>query len=167
MSTNTDTKTAIPKSLDARVLARIIEEGYGREAWHGPDLKTALADVTPELAFWRPAPERHSIAEVALHHAYCAHSVRAQLSGKPSEPFLLEGDDWFALQDQDGPSWPEIQASVEAEQRRLAEVIADMVGGRVKSPLSETRRFELVLGITCHAIYHAGQIQLNKRLHGK
>jgi DinB superfamily len=130
-------------------------------------LKTALADVPPELAFWRPAPGRHSIAEIALHHAYCAHSVLGQLSGKPSEPFLLEGDDWFALQDQDGPSWPEIQATVETEQRLLAEVAADRVGGGVKSQLSDTRRFELVLGITCHAVYHAGQIQLIKRLHGK
>ena len=167
MSTNTSTKIAIRKDLDAHVLVRIIEEGYGQEAWHGPDLKTALADVTQELAFWRPAPGRHSIAEIALHHAYCAHSVRGQLSGKPSEPFLLEGDDWFALQDQSSLSWTEIQATVQTEQKRLAEVVADMVGGRVKSPLSDTRRFELVLGITCHAVYHAGQIQLIKRLHGQ
>jgi hypothetical protein len=27
------------------------------------------------------------------------------------------------------------------------------------------QRFTLVLGITCHAVYHAGQIQLIKRLH--
>ena len=37
--------------------------------------------------------------------------------------------------------------------------------GVVKSPLAETERFNLILGITCHAIYHAGQVQLIKRLH--
>jgi hypothetical protein len=36
--------------------------------------------------------------------------------------------------------------------------------GRVTSPLGETERFDLFLGITCHAVYHAGQIQLIKRL---
>src|SRR5262245_37268560 len=52
--------------------ARILREGYGEGAWHGPDLKAALADVTDANAFWRPAPGRHNIAEVALHHAYYA-----------------------------------------------------------------------------------------------
>jgi len=32
--------------------------------------------------------------------------------------------------------------------------------------LPERERFDLVLGITCHAIYHAGQIQLVKALRG-
>src|SRR5439155_6236180 len=59
-----------PKGLDARVL----NEGYGTGAWHGPDLKAELGDVTPELAFWRPARGRHNIAEIALHHAFCARS---------------------------------------------------------------------------------------------
>jgi hypothetical protein len=37
-------------------------------------------------------------------------------------------------------------------------VVADL-----PSPLAE-RAVDLVLGITCHAVYHAGQIQLIKRL---
>jgi hypothetical protein len=53
------------------VEARILREGYSEGAWHGPDLKAALADVTSPLAFWRPAPARHNIVKVALHHAYC------------------------------------------------------------------------------------------------
>ena len=28
------------------LLTRLINEGYGTGAWHGPDLKAALADVT-------------------------------------------------------------------------------------------------------------------------
>jgi hypothetical protein len=66
-------------------------------AWHGPDLKVALDDVSAEHAFWRSSSERHNIAEIALHHAYCARSVRGQLSGSQPEPFVLEGDDWFSL----------------------------------------------------------------------
>ena len=37
---------------------RILREGYGEGAWHGPDLKTALADVRSDDAFRRPAPGR-------------------------------------------------------------------------------------------------------------
>ena len=166
MSTTTKARTTTPTSSDAS-LPRILQEGYGPGAWHGPDLKAALADVSPELAFWRPATGRHSIAEIALHHAYCARSVRAQLSGTPPEPFVLEGDDWFALSEGHDLGWPEIQAALEAEQRRLAGVVADLGAGRAKSPLSDTQRFDLALGIACHAIYHAGQVQLLKRLHAR
>jgi hypothetical protein len=164
MSTTTSGKTAVPSGLDARVLARIHEEGYGPGAWHGADLKAALADVTPDLAFWRPGAGRHNIAEIALHHAYCTRAVRGQLSGTPPEPFVVEGEDWFVLPDATGLTWNDVRSAVEAEQRRLAAVLAEIAGNRTRSPLAESERFELVLGITCHAVYHAGQVQLVKRL---
>jgi hypothetical protein len=163
LTTITIEKTATPNGLDARVLPRVLEEGYGPGAWHGPDLKAALDDVTPDLAFWRPAPGRHNIAEIALHHAYTLRSVRGQLSGVSPEPFALEGEDWFPAEP-NGLSWPGIQEVLEAEQSRLATTLTEIAEGRVKSPKPDAERFDLVLGITCHAVYHAGQVQLLKRL---
>ena len=154
------TMTAFP--LESRVL----NEGYGTGAWHGPDLKAALSDVTPDLALWRPAEGRHNIAELALHHAYFVRSVRTQISGEKSEPFVLSGEDWFEVSDQRKISWPKIQATLEAEQKRLAELIAGIEAGGRQAALEGLERFNLVLGITGHAIYHAGQIQLIKRLKG-
>jgi len=158
-------KAAISAIPEAQFLTRILDEGYGPGAWHGPDLKAALAEVSDELAFWRPSPQRHNIAEVALHHAYYVRSVRGQLSSNSLEPFVLEGEDWFDLSGPGRLGWPQVQSIVENEHSKLATAIADVVAGRVKSKLSEAERFNLVLGITCHAVYHAGQIQLIKRLH--
>jgi hypothetical protein len=164
MSTVVTSKTAIAGTLDASVLARIIEEGYGPGAWHGPDLKAALDGVSAELAFWRPSPERHNIAEIVLHHAYYARQVRARLSGRDPEPFVLEGDDWFPLSDSSRLSWSAILACVDDEQRQLAEAVRDL-GRRDRGPApSADERVEAVLGITCHAVYHAGQVQLLKKL---
>ena len=139
---------------------RILSEGYGPGAWHGADLKAALAGVTPAQAFRRQAPGRHNVAEIAIHHAFYAHSVRGRLTGAATEPFVFEGEDWFALDDETRLSWAAILEVVDTHQQRLATVVADVEAGRRSSPLSESARFDLVLGITCHAVYHAGQIQL-------
>jgi hypothetical protein len=166
MRMSTSPKAApVTNELDAHVLERILQEGYGPGAWHGADLKAALADVTAELAFWRPAKGRHNIAEIALHHAYCVRSVRARTSGTSPEPFVLEGEDWFALQDSGPLSWPQVLEVVEGEQRRLSALVTEGSAGTL-APLSPAERLELLLGITCHAVYHAGQVQLIKRLRG-
>jgi hypothetical protein len=161
MSTTKTTQSNPAKPLDARVLSRIVKEGYGEGAWHGPDLQSALADVTPAMAFQRPAPGRHNIAEIALHHAWFARSVVSQLTGKTPEPFLLMGEDWFELNNGQTPGWPAIRAEVDSYQQQLVRAVT------AASPVPEADRFDLVLGITCHAIYHAGQIQLIKRLIAK
>ena len=146
------------------VLTRLLAEGYGPGAWHGADMKAALSDVSPRAAFWRPGPGRHSIAEIALHHAFYVRSVIGRLTGQEPAPFVLEGEDWFAVPDVGGLDWPAIGTVLEELQGRLAAVAADIEAGRIRSPLSETERFDLALGITCHAIYHAGQVQLIKVL---
>jgi len=163
MSTTASAHPTIPQGLDSRLL----KEGYGPGAWHGPDLKAALADVPAAVAFWRPATDRHNIAEIALHHAYCVRNVRAKISGEPAEPFVLDGDDWFPVPDANTLSWAAIQTTVETEQRRLSSLVADVDAGRAKSPLTMIEQFDVVLGIACHAIYHAGQVQLIKRLAGE
>jgi hypothetical protein len=165
MSTTVEAKTTIPATLDARVLARTFEEGWGPGAWHGADLRAALDEVPAELAFWRPAAGRHNIAEVALHHAWCTRNVRAQVSGEKAEEFPLAGEDWFAVEKGGALTWPKIRALVEKEQKRLGAVLDEAAAGRRKLALDGAAAFELVLGVTCHAVYHAGQVQLVKRLH--
>ena len=166
MTATTTRKLATPAAVDAAQLARILQEGYGNGAWHGPDLRSALADVTSDVAFWRPGSGRHNIAEIAVHHAYYARSVRERLSGHPVEAFVLEGDDWFEISNESTLSWSRILDLVAIQQEKLERTISDLGAGRVQPADSEVKPFDLVLGITCHAVYHAGQIQLIKRLRG-
>src|SRR5262249_59612683 len=111
------------QSVDRGLLLRILEEGYGPGAWHGANMKVALDDVSPELAYRRPDPERHNIAEIALHHAYSIRGVRGKLSGEVPDRFVMEGDDWFSLSTQVGLTWSQTLQTLELEQRRLVSVI--------------------------------------------
>ena len=158
------TSTEHERISQLRLTSRVLQEGFGPGAWHGPDLKAALADVTSSLALWRPAAGRHNIAEIALHHAYFIRSVRAQLTAAPAEPFVAEGEDWFDISDDDRLSWSAIYTALESQQERLRATLDDIDTQRITSPLTPDERFALVLGITCHAVYHAGQVQLIKRL---
>lgn len=155
-------KTAITTPIDSSISSRIIEEGYGPGAWHGADLRAALADVTPRNAFWRPGEGRHNIAEIALHHAACVRSVIGQLTGVEEKAFPLVGSDWFETSDERRMPWPSVLGVVDAQQTRLASVVSDIGSGGQRSPLTDAERFDLLLGVTCHAVYHAGQIQLIK-----
>lgn len=160
-----NTTTASDKtSASLAALARIVREGYGGGAWHGPDMKAALSDVTKETAFWRPAPDRHNIAEIALHHAYNVHAVRGRLAGESSEPFVLDGDDWFEAASKGPLSWSKILDLVRVEHERLSALVGELADGRRKPALLDEECLDVVLGITCHAVYHAGQVQLLKRL---
>ena len=79
---------------------------------------------------------------------------------------MLDGEDWFELSGESSLPWSNVQATLDTEQRRLADAIAALAVDGVRSSLTEAERFDLVLGITCHAIYHAGQVQLIKRMIG-
>ncbi len=160
------TKTPTPAGLPAATFNRILDEGYGPGAWYGSDLRAAVGEATAATAFTRPAAGRHNVAEVALHHAYWAGQIAAKLTGDAAATFPLEGEDWFEVADESRLSWREIVATLEAAQQRLSQAVSEIASGARISPLGEAERFDVVIGITGHAAYHAGQIQLIKKLIG-
>ena len=161
---STLSKSPTPTGLPAGTFNRILDEGYGPGAWYGSDLRAAVGDVTAAAAFKRPAKARHNIAEIAMHQAYWAGQIAAKLTGGEAEPFPLEGEDWFELSNESRLSWKTITATLEASQQRLSQAVAGIASGARTSPLGEAERFDLVVGITGHAAYHAGQVQLIKKL---
>jgi len=163
MSTNTELATPASTSVPASVLPRLLDEGHTTRAWYGADFLTAIGDVDAATAARRPAEGRHSVGEIALHHAYWLHEVGTRL-GAPAEPFPLEGEDWFEWTERSPLSWDGVRALVQARLRRLRDVVEAVAAGKASSPLSESDRFEQVLGIAAHAAYHAGQVQLVKKL---
>ncbi len=147
---------AVPNAdLDA------IDEAYDRKSWHGTNLRGSLRGVTAEEALWRPAPGRHNIFELTLHCAYWKYVVWRKLTGAKRGSFPVKGSNFFAAPDklsEDG--W---KLAVELLWTMHLEMRAAIAGASAEK-LSDTKMQVMLRGIAAHDLYHAGQIQLLKRL---
>lgn len=150
------------------LLLRILDEAYDRKAWHGPNLKGSLRGVSAEQAAWAPGAGRHSVWDLARHAAYWKYACRRRLTGEKRGSFPLDGSNWFAPPEEPTQkAWRSDLALLDGEHRRLRAVVAELPPERLReiSPGSRHRVDTLVYGIAAHDTYHAGQIQLVKRLY--
>ena len=153
--------------LRAHLLA-ILDRAYDVSSWHGPNLKGSLRGVPPAVAFFRPGPERNSIYDLVLHTAYWKYVVRRRLTGEKRGSFALEGSNFFPAPSR--PTARELAAAkalLEREHRELREVVEDLPETAFESRLGRRTAEAMISGVAAHDVYHAGQIQLLKRLHGE
>lgn len=156
-----------PTPID--ILLRAIEQAYDHRSWHGTNLRGSLRGVTPAQAAWRPAPKRHNIWELVVHAAYWKYAATRRLTGEPKGSFPLDGSNWFdrteGLTDR---LWRADLLLLKQTHSRLHAAVASLESASLARPLpgSELTVEHLVSGIAAHDLYHAGQIQLLKRLAG-
>lgn len=151
------------------VLLAALDQAYDRKSWHGTNLKGSLRGVPLEVAVWRPEEGRHNVWEYAVHAAYWKYAVRRRITGEPRGSFPLEGSNWFERPEPDRATeaaWKADRRLLEAEHRRLREAVAGLTAKDLarNPPGGETTLLALVTGAAAHDVYHAGQIQLLKRL---
>ncbi|HMF11570.1 MAG TPA: DinB family protein, partial [Gemmataceae bacterium] len=79
------------------LLLFLLDQGYDKKAWHGPNLRGAIRRLSAAQAAWRPGPKRRSIAEIVVHAAYWKYAVRRRLRGDKRGSFPLKGSNWFSL----------------------------------------------------------------------
>jgi DinB superfamily len=149
------------------LLLTILDEGYERKAWHGPNLRGSLRGVGAQEAAWRPGPDRHNIWELAVHAAYWKYANWRRLTGEKRGAFPVEGSNYFPRPDSPTEkAWRADLALLDEQHRRLRAVIEKIPPASLsrRVPGSKHRTATLIYGIANHDVYHAGQIQLVKRL---
>ena len=154
-------------SPERQILLNFLEDAYSRKAWHGPNLKGTIRGLTENLAQKRPATGRHNIWEIVVHAAYWKYAVRRRLLGEKRGSFPLKGSNWFRCPDVlTGDSWKSTVAMLDKEHFLLREAILKIPPAALYTPSagSKTTNITLISGIASHDLYHAGQIQLIKRL---
>ncbi len=150
------------------LLAGAIHPARGR-AWHGGATPTgALRGVGAAQARWVPGPGRHSIWSLALHIAYWKYAVRRRLEDGAGEGFPRSPANWPALPKRpDERAWRADRALLALEEQRLMAVLRRFDPARLHHRPRGGKRWtcgEMIVGVLAHDAYHAGQIQLLKRL---
>jgi hypothetical protein len=146
---------------DALVLA-LLEEGYSKKTWHGPNLRQSLKGVSAKQASWRPAPGRHNIWELAVHAAYWKYVSRRRIEGGKRGSFALKGSNFFPRPEKGkttDAAWRADLALLEREHQALELAVRRVI----KTPRAK-KLLPALYGVAFHDVYHAGQIRLLRRL---
>lgn len=150
-----------------RILVELLDQAFDHPAWHGPNLRGAIRRLNARQAAWRPRPGRHSIAELVVHCAYWKYTSRRKLRGDARGSFALKGSNWFPQPDDLFESdWKQSMAILVAEHAALRSAVEGVDPATLfhQAPKSRYTFAFLIQGAAAHDLYHAGQIQVLKRL---
>lgn len=152
---------------ELRLLLRLLDQGFDHAAWHGPTLGGAIRGVSARQAAWRPGKGRHNVWEIVLHTAYWKHAVWRRITGGELGTFPRPGSNWPALPSRlDERAWRADLRLLKEAHLRLRRAVAALPPNRLGRRVGKKRwtHSETIHGIAMHDLYHAGQIQLLKRL---
>jgi len=155
---------------EIRQLLSILDQAYDHRSWHGTNLRGSIRGLSARQASWRPAGGRHNVWELVVHAAYWKYAAWRRLARAPRGAFPLKGSNWFRRPSADAgageKAWRNDLALLRKMHRSLRAAAAALDPGRLykKHRGSADSNFSLVTGAAAHDLYHAGQIQLLKRL---
>ena len=150
------------------LLLNLIDQAFDHRAWHGTNLRGSIRGLRVDDVTWRPAPGRHNIWETVVHAAYWKYIVRRRILSAARGSFPLDGSNWF-VRPTGKPSeneWKkDVKLLVEAH-RTMRAAVAGLTDADLKviPKGSKVSNEAIITGIASHDLYHAGQIQLLKRL---
>jgi uncharacterized damage-inducible protein DinB len=173
----TDTSDQRPTTKDYLEMTSIdrihdqLLRAYEGDPWCGPSLRSVLGDVSADQAAARVAGLSHSIHEIVLHLAawqnVVAVRIKGGMIGEPDE------GDWPAVNDTSDAGWKDALDKLDASFRALLLALPSLDEASLDQKLGDSREPALGTGMTVyanlhgvaqHAMYHAGQIALLKKL---
>jgi hypothetical protein len=155
------------ESIANKIINDMLDRAYSKRSWHGTNLAGSLRGLSVNDAIWRPAKNRHNIWEFTIHSAYWKYIVWRKLADRPDSTFPLKGSNWIKSPDKPSEKdWKNIKSILSKYHKLLQEAIREFAPSKLylKMPDSKLRYIDIVLGVAAHDVYHAGQVQILKRL---
>jgi uncharacterized damage-inducible protein DinB len=156
------------RAPEVGILLDLLDEGFDRPAWHGPNLRGALRGLRADEAAWVPGKGRNSAWAITLHCAYWKYAVRRRLTGEGKRgSFPRPGSNWPTMPTPPGATaWRADLALLDEQHRLLREAVSRFPASRIGERLGRSTAARLIYGIAAHDLYHAGQVRLLIKLAG-
>jgi hypothetical protein len=145
----------------------LLDQAYDHPSWHGTNLRGSVSRLKAREAAWRPGTGRHNIWEIVVHCAYWKYTVRRRMLGEKRGSFPLKGSNWFYRHgvEEDGV-WKADLSLLDDCHRSLRAAVRSLksIDLSKRSAKGTWTLLQMIEGVASHDLYHAGQIQLLKRL---
>lgn len=144
-----------------------LQRTFAGDAWHGPSLHEALADVTAEKAAAKPGNNTHSIWEIVLHITTWEEAIRRRIIGDFVK--VSDAEDWRCVTDAGELAWRNTLAMAEEVHQKLLGDISRSSDADLDRVVVSQEGFEHPLYVSLQNVihrlrYHTGQIALLKKL---
>lgn len=148
------------------LLVTLLDQAYDHRSWHGPNLQGSLRGVSWKQALERPSPHRHCIWEIVLHCAYWKYVALRKLSpGIKRGSFPLKPANWPKLPLSPTPQdWEAAKSLLQTYHESLRRRVLSLAPEDLEAQKGEWAAWQTITGVAAHDLYHAGQIQLLKKL---
>ena len=155
-------------STECSRIAYALASAINGEAWYGNSLREILKSVTAEQAQRHPLPNAHSVWELLRHVDAWAKFALGAVQGTPIPPWpaMPVELDWPTVPDPSEPAWKLAMDEFFEHHLKLVDVIGAFNDERLEAtvPGRSYNFYRLFQSATQHAIYHAGQIALLKKM---
>lgn len=139
------------------LLLESLDRAFDLSSWHGPNLASSIRGLSAEEVA-QALLGRKSIWQQTLHAAYWKQRVLNKLIG--TQKFPRAGSNWPSMpQSLTEKNWKADRDLLHDIHRRLRHAVAALPQKRLDPA---TRK--LILGAAAHDLYHAGQINLLRRM---
>jgi hypothetical protein len=147
----------MPTDPTIAILLEIIDCAFNVQSWHGPNLSSSIRGINAKVAA-KSMHGRKSIWQQVLHAAYWKQRVLNKIVG--TQRFPRSRSNWPRLPETiSEEAWKKDCELLEVIHRRLRTAVS-----KLSSKTLEPKLRKMILGAAAHDLYHAGQINLLKRM---
>ncbi len=149
---------------EAQRIAKQIRHACEGPTWHGPALLEVLDAVTAKTAAAPSPAGLHSIWQLVLHIITWEATVLKWLGGDGTRP--PEEENWPVVADASEAAWQRTLERLRNGNLALREAVERLDDERLARPIVEgmSSTYSTLHGVIHHAIYHAGQIAVLKKI---
>jgi hypothetical protein len=141
-----------------------LTETFEGTPWHGLSLKVILEEVDVKMAFFRPFPHKHNIAELVAHILIWRQFVIEMLDGNYNFKLDIGALEDFPKVGESEKIWNELLTQLFENQLLLVDKLDTFDPKKLDDEIpKKTFTYRYIFeGVVNHDVYHGGQIALIK-----